>query len=525
MDSDDEEERLRRWKEHLAAQQTDDEEEGPPPAELLSARRGESSSGRATSARRRAEQEPTPSHRPAVLQDSLDVAARGSEGEIDWRSALMPQLKQLQHERDSLQAKLKEQERLISRLNQQNQDLNQSIEDGPPTDQKEHKIVELAKKNRALTLALDKERAKVGRMTADVKRLQHDLETANRGREAFAGMDARSLPKEPKGTKEVKPGGALAFGRAIVPNADSIPESEPTPEDKVRELTSKLTALNGQVNTQRLANERLKQENGKVKEALKRELGDVPVDTALRGLDGGGGGWTGRAQTISLLQSKVVELKRELAVALEAKLSPAGTPNGKSGGTALAGLSSPSKGATQMDGASRVDAQHRREIDKIERDRRQEAAALQEQVDKERAEKAAIKRKLDAASSRVSVLEKEARDLRDKLEVLLSKTDNDDALIAALQSEMASMARSAKESKRSKKEELKQEDAASVEQLHEKDSQIERQHKIILSLRAELQVAGCVQSGSLSSPSMDSCGVQSGREPSLILISSVFIFL
>ena len=127
--SDDEEERLRRWKEHLAAQQTDDEEEGPPPAELLSARRGESSSGRATSAaRRRAEQEQAISHRPAAPHDSLDVAARGGGGEIDWRSAMMPQLKQLQHERDSLQAKLKEQERIISRLNQQNQDLNQTQE-------------------------------------------------------------------------------------------------------------------------------------------------------------------------------------------------------------------------------------------------------------------------------------------------------------------------------------------------------------------------------------------------------------
>ena len=357
--SDDDEERLRRWKQHLAAQQTDDEDEGPPPAELLSARRGESSSGRATSARRRAEQDLAASHRPAVPQDSLDVAARGGDGEIDWRSAMLPQLKQLQHERDSLQTKLKEQERIILRLHQQNQDLNQSAEDGPPSDQKELKIVELAKKNRALTLALDKERAKVGRVTADVKRLQQELEAANRGRETFAGMDARSLPKEPKGAKDAKPGGALAFGRAIVPAADSIPETEQTPEDKVKELTSKLTALNGQVNTQRLANERLKQENGKVKEALKRELGDVAVDTALRGLDAGGSGWTGRAQTISLLQSKVVELKRELAGALEAKLSPAGSPGRTA---AAAGVPSPSKGALQVDGASRVDAQVRERV-------------------------------------------------------------------------------------------------------------------------------------------------------------------
>jgi hypothetical protein len=66
---------------------------------------------------------------------------------------------------------------------------------------------------------------------------------------------------------------------------DASPENEATPEDKVKELTSKVAALNGQLNSQRLANERLKQENGKVKEALKRELGDVPLDTALRALE------------------------------------------------------------------------------------------------------------------------------------------------------------------------------------------------------------------------------------------------
>ena len=37
----------------------------------------------------------------------------------------------------------------------------------------------------------------------------------------------------------------------------------------------------------------------------------------------------------------------------------------------------------------------------------QEAVALQEQVERERADKAGLKRKLDAAASRVSVLEKE----------------------------------------------------------------------------------------------------------------------
>ena len=138
----------------------------------------------------------------------------------------------------------------------------------------------------------------------------------------------------------------------------------------------------------------------------------------------------------------------------------------------------------------KIDAQHRREIDKIERERRQEAHALQEVLDKERGDKAALKRKLDAAASRVSVLEKETRDLRDKMEVLLSKTDNDDELIEALQTEMASMAKSLKATRASRKDEAKREDDEhTLLQLEEKANQIQRQHKIILSLRAELQAA------------------------------------
>jgi hypothetical protein len=41
---------------------------------------------------------------------------------------------------------------------------------GQAGDLKEGKIVELAKKNRALSVALDKERAKAGRLAAEVQR-------------------------------------------------------------------------------------------------------------------------------------------------------------------------------------------------------------------------------------------------------------------------------------------------------------------------------------------------------------------
>ena len=180
-------------------------------------------------------------------------------------------------------------------------------------------------------------------------------------------------------------------------------------------------------------------------------------------------------------------------MSLDARLSHSDSScaNGVQGGAECGG----GRGGAVVPGSpsklDKIDAQHRREIDKIERERRQEAHALQEVLDKERGDKAALKRKLDAAASRVSVLEKETRDLRDKMEVLLSKTDNDDELIEALQAEMASMAKSLKAPRASRKDEAKREDPDdhTLLQLEEKASQIQRQHKIILSLRAELQAA------------------------------------
>ncbi|KAJ1475814.1 hypothetical protein T484DRAFT_1827120, partial [Baffinella frigidus] len=246
---------------------------------------------------------------------------------------------------------------------------------------------------------------------------------------------------------------------------------------------------------------------------LKRELGDVPVERALED----GAGWTGRAQQISLLQSKVTQLKRDIQQIslLQSK------------GTQLKRDIQPSSPQAErvFDSASRVDELHRAQIDKVEKDRRKEAEHLQEQllseregkeallkrasaaVEKdrrkeadqlqehllsERAEKEALKRKADSNSSRVKNLEKDCRDLREKMQVLLAKTDNDDSLIAALQNEMQSMARRAKDEQR--KERVSETGAAAELQevkatLRAKETQVDRQQKIIVSLRAELQAA------------------------------------
>lgn len=153
------------------------------------------------------------------------------------------------------------------------------------------------------------------------------------------------------------------------------------------------------------------------------------------------------------------------------------------------GIQPPSPG---VDASSRIDDKHRKEIEKIEKDRRREADMLQEELIREKNDKNELKKKADASGSRVRNLEKDCKELREKIQVFLSKSDNDDALVAALQAEMQSMAAKAREERR--RDKVSESGAAQeVEDLRaecrDREQQVERQHKIIVSLRAELQAA------------------------------------
>jgi len=403
-----------------------------------------------------------------------------SEESIDWTAALMPQLLDLRNENAKLLSICRDQERELQHLRSSPHDSfrprSSNASSSVPQDMKDGKIVELAKKNRSLNVALEKERAKSGRMATELKRVQEELEEVKKsgGGRDMAGMDARSLPA---GANKDGGGGkpTLAFGsKWEEPKEDGADQS---PEQKIKELNSKVSSLTTQVGTMRHQNDKLKMELNKTREALKKELGDIPLEKVLED----GSTWTGRAQTISLLQSKIVQLKRELS---NISVSSA---RGEGKGGAL-----DYDGFEDKDVAMRVDDQHRKEIERIERDRKREAQQLQDDLLKEREEKEGMRKKLDAASARVRNLEKDCRDLRDKIQILIAKTDNDDNLIAALQSEMEAMARKTKDERRK----ARGEESGALEELQEvrrqlkdKENQVDRQQKIIISLRAELQSA------------------------------------
>ena len=160
MDSE-EEERLRQWKQHLASQGTDGDDSDDLKQELSFD--DEYGQGRG-------EQPPAPNssrlpRRPSAhrkqnesVRDSLLENANAEEAQsIDWASALMPQLRELQDENAVLKAKAAFHEKEARRLlleQQSGHGVDISASDGSRAggDLKDSKIVELAKKNRSLTV-------------------------------------------------------------------------------------------------------------------------------------------------------------------------------------------------------------------------------------------------------------------------------------------------------------------------------------------------------------------------------------
>jgi len=174
-----------------------------------------------------------------------------------------------------------------------------------------------------------------------------------------------------------------------------------------------------------------------------------------------GSDWRGRAQQIILLKNKVRELKKEL-------------------------------GHSGANDTGRHELQYRKNLQKLEDTRRKEKDSLARELSETNEEYRSLRMKYDANLSRKKIVESENRDLRQKLGVLLTKTQNDDKLIDALKRELQffrEKSENAEIEKRSPKKTNKRvvtilgQDST----LKQQQEQILRQEKIIVSLTNRLR--------------------------------------
>ena len=328
-------------------------------------------------------------------------------------------------------------------------------------DQRDAKIVDLAKKNRSLHLTLERDRLKARQLESKLLQAEDSLRTCKR---------ELQLEKQKHATGKQ--------------SGDANLESDRRRDDK-----SSIRQLQQQVDSARLKAEQSSLESKRLRRLLIREVGEGPaLDKVLESLhlhsgarNGSGDttgelvGWRGRAQQILKLKAKVRELSRELDEARQ---------EGANGYTET---------PTKRRGLD-VDSRAMEEVKYIERGRRHSMQKLVHEMEEVEERYTETRRKADASRARNKVLENDNKKMREQMKVLLSKTTNDDALVDALRREIKRL-RSDYSSAKGKVQML---ETGTVSQLAYEElrqhsqsqaAQIERQDELLVKMRRQVESA------------------------------------
>lgn len=255
-------------------------------------------------------------------------------------------------------------------------------------------------------------------------------------------------------------------------------------------LRERLERAYVQLHESKLQVDEHKKEAQRMRKILQHEIGGTPQE--LEGLlknaaDGAAGGWRGRAQQIVVLRGKVKELERALAAA-HAEGDDASRQAGR---------------ASVATGATSVTTSRNRDVDDVARERVAELQQrrllqqreLQEALDKRTAEMEAQKRRLEAAQARNVNLEADNQALREHLQTVMEKTENDNVLIDTYKEELEELRRALRTARMKVREweawndgESRSEDTK-TQRGHEKDNSSSRCVSAADALNAETAIA------------------------------------
>lgn len=317
-----------------------------------------------------------------------------------------------------------------------------SSRDGIASDVRDAKLKELASKSKQSTMALGREKAHSAQLAAELASLRQQLKTRD--------------DKAPCGGNG---GGSLAA-------------CPPSPSRELKEVQQRLAEANKRLSEQQVGHDAVKSELAKYRRALEREVGSA--DGVAKLLDGSSGA-RGRAEQISLLKDQLKEAQRRVAAV---------------DGSAVDGPGSP---------ASRHVERTRDRLANMEQERRHELERLlvaEQQLTNELGE---ARRRADAQAARIKNLEIDVRNKREKLKLLLDKSDNDNHLVSVLRQELDKYRKGeggGRPADGSAEGEAQRRVANLTGRVSQQQVQIDRQEKIILSLREQLaQDGGGADSG------------------------------
>lgn len=436
----------------------------------------------------------TPSASGTDVPSSQEAAGEGKtgekfEGEFDWSNSGYDQVATLTQQNSALMSTLGQQQREIERLkelvvaseavsgidaerlrNLQNPDSTS----GEQLDPRDAKIVDLAKKNRKVNLALERERTKVRQLSAEL----------DKARKVNAAKTAR-ISK-------------LASGRA----GPGAPSSQGEAGGKNNEMSAVLSQnkqMKKTVNTLKRKLEASNTDLRKVFRALQSEVGDTLSlqEVVKRGSDDGA---RGRAEKITKLKSRV----KRLEIELERARNNAGQQqqgNDRKDSNVNAGVGEQDSALRSQHPnfqsnlrPERVEDRAKQTIASMERRRNEAADAVAQELDEMHQIAAMQKAKIDGQKARLQTLESVSRKMRGEVKVLLKKTAADDGLIDALREEiaqnrnaMATMTRKLHQLRSNAVGGTEGEFAALKQMAADQGQQLGRQEQLVSTLRSELE--------------------------------------
>ncbi|KAJ3407553.1 Coiled-coil domain-containing protein 13 [Chytriomyces hyalinus] len=269
--------------------------------------------------------------------------------------------------------------------------------DFPKPTVREAKIIELSKKLRNMTLALEREKSSKTDLSNKLKVLQTLSEKT--------ATDSATSPH--------------------VSNTSANPSSTAMASE-LKSVKEKLVQTVRKLEEERIANQSLKSELRNTQKALVMEIGDDRgVHAGAKVLDGlMAAGWKGRAQQIHILKERV----KELSLRASATLPAAPVLQRQLPADSNPGFESHRTNQTQH--------QQQDNLRRISERRQETHDQLHADFNTLTNEHSELKLKYEGTIARNKCLDKEIKSLKSKIQLLIDKTTNDDKLIKAMHSEL-----------------------------------------------------------------------------------------
>lgn len=306
----------------------------------------------------------------------------------------------------------------------------------------EAKYLEQVKRNRDLIVKLESERSKVSKLTARIVAMEREKIDADKSSELARGI---GLPSQ-----RVVTGNSLStVASSRIGSMETVPE--PSLEDR-------LEKANKNIQTQRKTIDDLKRDNTRIRRVLQLEIGgdEDSVENALKSLSATAdatpagtitkataptAGWKGRAQQIAILKGKLKDMERALRGVSQPDVVQDSegiardddeTMSVRTGITTRTGVTAVTSTSTVRD----FEDVNRTGVEVRQKRSQLHAREMQVKIEEKARELDEERKKNESYQARLQILERDNQHLRNCLQRMIEKTENDDKLIAAYKNEL-----------------------------------------------------------------------------------------